>query len=75
MPCNRALINVPTAGAQNEMKILEHSESHIVKLSDGSVWQIFPGDLDLTLGWLPTTELQLFDINDLYSFEWPHQLR
>jgi hypothetical protein len=46
------------------MKILAHSESHIVKLSDGSVWQIFPGDIDLTLGWLPTTELQLFDIND-----------
>ena len=46
------------------MKILAHSESHIVKLSDGSVWQIYPGDIDLTLGWLPTTELQLFEIND-----------
>jgi hypothetical protein len=46
------------------MKILDHSESHLVKLSDGSVWQIFPGDIDLTLAWLPTTELQLFDIND-----------
>jgi hypothetical protein len=46
------------------MKILAHSESHIVKLSDGSVWQIFPGDIDLTLAWLPTTELQLFEIND-----------
>jgi hypothetical protein len=46
------------------MRILSHSESHIVKLSDGSVWQIYPGDLDLTLGWLPTTNLQLFEIND-----------
>jgi hypothetical protein len=46
------------------MKILAHSESQMVKLSDGSVGQIFPGDIDLTLGWLPTTELQLFDIND-----------
>jgi hypothetical protein len=46
------------------MKILAHSESHIVKLSDESVWQIFPGDIDLTLAWLPTTELQLFEIND-----------
>jgi hypothetical protein len=46
------------------MKILAHSESHMVKLSDGSLWQIFPGDIDLTLAWLPTTELQLFDIND-----------
>jgi hypothetical protein len=36
----------------------------MVKLSDGSLWQIFPGDIDLTLAWLPTTEFQLFDIND-----------
>jgi hypothetical protein len=41
------------------MKILEHSESHIVKLDDGSTWQIFPGDIDHTLKWLPTTELRL----------------
>lgn len=27
-----------------------HSESHIVKLSDGSVGQILSGDIDLTLG-------------------------
>jgi hypothetical protein len=46
------------------MKILEHSESHIVKLNDGSTWEIFPGDLDHTLTWLPTTELMLFEIND-----------
>jgi len=46
------------------MKILEHRESHIVKLADGSVWQIFPGDIDRTLTWLPTTELRLFETND-----------
>ena len=46
------------------MKILEHSESHIVKLHDGSSWQIFPGDIDQTLTWLPTSELRLFEIND-----------
>jgi hypothetical protein len=46
------------------MKILQHSESHIVKLDDGSSWQIFPGDLDLTLTWTPTTELRLFEISD-----------
>jgi hypothetical protein len=40
------------------------SESHIVKLDDGSTWQIFPGDIDHTLAWLPTTELRLFKIND-----------
>ena len=46
------------------MKILEHAESHIVKMQDGSAWQIFPADLDQTLTWLPTTELRLFEIND-----------
>jgi len=35
------------------MKIKSHSESHIVELEDGSRWQIFPGDLDLTLDWQP----------------------
>ena len=46
------------------MKIVEHPESHIVKLDDGSTWQIFPSDIDQTLAWLPTTELRLFEIND-----------
>ncbi len=50
--------------AEQQMKILVHSESHIVKLSDRSVGGFIPGDIDLTLGWLPTTELQLFEIND-----------
>jgi hypothetical protein len=48
----------------DRMKIVEHSESHIVKLDDGSTWQIFAGDIDQTLAWLPTTELRLFEIND-----------
>jgi hypothetical protein len=39
------------------MKIRSHSESHIVELDDGSRWQIFPGDLDVTLGWTPETDL------------------
>lgn len=46
------------------MKIVQHSESHLVKLNDGSTWQVFPGDIDRTLSWLPTTELRLFEIND-----------
>ena len=46
------------------MKITQHAESHLVKLDDGSTWQIFPGDIDATLAWLPTTELRLFEIND-----------
>lgn len=41
------------------MKIRSHSESHVVELDDGSQWQIFPGDLDLTLHWQPETDLNL----------------
>ncbi len=41
------------------MKIRAHSESHVVELDDGSQWQIFPGDLDLTLSWKPETVLSL----------------
>jgi hypothetical protein len=33
-------------------------------MHDGSAWQIFPGDIDQTLTWLPTSELRLFDIYD-----------
>jgi hypothetical protein len=32
------------------MNILDHSESDILKLSDRWVWQIYPGDIELTLG-------------------------
>src|SRR5579859_2209188 len=45
---------IPPADEGTGMKILEHSESHIVKMQDGSAWQIFPGDIDQTLNWLPT---------------------
>lgn len=41
------------------MKIWAHSESRIVELNDGSRWQIFPGDLDLTLNWNPETEISV----------------
>jgi hypothetical protein len=50
------------------MKIRKHSESHLVELDDGSKWQIFPGDLDVTLNWQPDTELNLVRIaNDAGS--------
>jgi hypothetical protein len=44
------------------MKIRSHSESHIVELEDGSRWQIFPGDIDLTLNWKPETDLVIVPI-------------
>lgn len=46
------------------MKIRSHSESHIVELDDGSRWQIFPGDADVTLDWRPETELTLAPVDD-----------
>jgi hypothetical protein len=49
------------------MKIRSHSESHIVELDDGSRWQIFPGDLDLTLNWKPETDLTVVPIDDKVS--------
>jgi hypothetical protein len=49
------------------MKIKSHSESHIVELDDGSGWQIFPGDLDLTLNWKPETELMIAVSDDEIS--------
>ncbi|WP_245283976.1 hypothetical protein [Bradyrhizobium sp. Cp5.3] len=49
------------------MKIRTHSESHVVELDDGSRWQIFPGDLDLTLSWKPDTELHVEPHGDRVS--------
>jgi hypothetical protein len=49
------------------MKIRSHSESHMVELDDGSQWQIFPGDLDVTLSWKPETDLRLERIEDEIS--------
>jgi len=46
------------------MKIRSHSESHAVELDDGSSWQIFPGDVDVTLDWRPETDLILLPIED-----------
>ncbi|WMT79704.1 hypothetical protein [Bradyrhizobium sp. Ash2021] len=49
------------------MKIRSHSESHLVELDDGSRWQIFPDDLDVTLNWKPETELSVVTVEDEVS--------
>ena len=46
------------------MRIIRHDKSHIVELSDGSVWRIWPADLAETLWWLPTTEIDVKKIDD-----------
>jgi hypothetical protein len=46
------------------MRIKRHDRSHAVELADGSLWRIWPGDVELTLKWLPATELQVRQIED-----------
>ena len=46
------------------MKIRSLSQSHVVELEDGSRWQIFPGDMDVTLGWTPEMDLTLLKVED-----------
>jgi hypothetical protein len=46
------------------MLIKKHDKSYIVELDDGSLWRIWPGDIALTLNWLPTTDLLVSDIGD-----------
>ncbi len=46
------------------MQIEKHDQCYIVKLEDGSRWRIWPGDIALTLRWLPTTVLQVSAIDD-----------
>ena len=55
------------AEALEAMKIRSHSESHIIELDDGSRWQIFPGDLDLSLNWKPDTDLTVVSVDDEVS--------
>ena len=46
------------------MQIEKHDKSYIVELEDGSSWRIWPGDLAITLQWVPTTVLQVTEIDD-----------
>jgi hypothetical protein len=55
---------VSAAGDETIMLIKRHDSSHIVELSDGSRWRIWPGDLAITLQWLPTTEIDISEIED-----------
>ncbi len=43
------------------------TSSQIVELEDGSQWQIFPGDLDVTLNQKPEIELTLVPSDDEIS--------
>jgi hypothetical protein len=45
-------------------QIKSHAKSHIVELTDGSKWRIWPGDLATTLGWTPEAEIEILPIKD-----------
>jgi hypothetical protein len=45
-------------------QIKSHHRSHIVELTDGSKWRVWPGDLATTLGWMPESEIKALPIED-----------
>jgi hypothetical protein len=45
-------------------RIKSHAKSHVVELTDGSKWRIWPGDLATTLGWTPEAEIEVLPIED-----------
>jgi hypothetical protein len=46
------------------MRIKKHDKAYIVVLEDGSERRIWPADLAATLHWLPSTDLQVCEIDD-----------
>jgi hypothetical protein len=46
------------------MQIKKHDRSYMVERRDGSAWRIWPSDIPKTLEWLPTTEIDVADIDD-----------
>jgi hypothetical protein len=46
------------------MRIAKHDKSYIVELSDSSGSRIRPADMPGTLQWLPTTEIDVREIED-----------
>jgi hypothetical protein len=54
------------------MRIKKHDRAYIVVLEDGSEWRIWPADLAATLHWLPSTDLEVHEIDD--DEHWTHAL-
>lgn len=45
-------------------RIKSHAKSHIVELTNGSKWRIWPADLVMTLGWTPEAEIEVLPVED-----------
>ena len=48
---------------EQALSIKRHDTSDVVELSDGSTWRIWPADVAATLGWLPTTRLEVVAVD------------
>ena len=46
------------------MRIRKHEQSYVVELEDGSAWRIWPGDLAIPLLWMPSSRLEVSEIDD-----------
>ena len=55
---------IRTAERDAHQETQQERNRGIVVLEDGSLWRIWPGDIALTLNWLPTTNLRVSKIDD-----------
>jgi hypothetical protein len=62
VPILQKIVGMEEASAV--MRITKHDKSYIVELSDGSAWRVWPADMAETLQWLPTTEIDVIEIDD-----------
>jgi hypothetical protein len=63
-PCAPDIQGSDRSHGRSAMQIKKHDRSHMVELRDGSAWRIWPGYIPKTLQWLPTTEIDVADIED-----------
>jgi hypothetical protein len=54
----------PDLAVKIQMRIKKHDKSYIVELEDRSKWRIWPGDIAVTLQWLPTADIVATEIED-----------
>jgi hypothetical protein len=60
----RRCVNAHSFERGTAARIKSHAKSHIVELTDGSKWRIWPGDLATTLGWTSEAEIEVLPIED-----------
>jgi hypothetical protein len=58
------LVDRHRASETETPRIKSHAKSHIVELTDGSRWRVWPGDIAITLGWTSEAEIEPLPIDD-----------